>query len=213
MLVEFGKSVSDFLAAHPSEEKQPSRFAEQSLSDDLKEKIRHQYFAAREAAISYIGISQRFSGAVYRKLLQKNVPAELAQYVVARLIKDEYINDLRLIKGKLRNRRERDYESIKASKRRFMEQGCSASAFQQAVEELQLDDFQLCNMYVSVKHGLDIEGIYSANPTSSCQKLFYEKPIQKIVRQVMGRGFSGSLVRTCILLYMEEIRQNTGDGY
>jgi len=152
---------------------------------------------ARSLAVSYIGISHKSSGKVRDYLIRKDVSAEVSELVVASLIDDGYIDDLRIARSVIQARSGRKAEGRIALQQRMSQAGISRDVISESCEFMPEDGISILELF-DKKLMPDLQkqiGLDTFNAEIWMNKSF---------RFLLSRGYSTSLA-------METLRKRIHD--
>lgn len=143
-----------------------------------------QYSEARNKAIAHIGIAVSSSGKIREFLSDKGYDADVIEEVIAQLIEDKYIDDMRYALKVLRSRSGRNSEGRAKLRARLEASGIPDATIH---EVLSRDEFADENSIMEVISDRFPPESFSADPKDA------KKELVKAVRYLESRGYSSSL--------------------
>ncbi len=154
---------------------------------------------ARSAAIRYIGIAARSSGAVSGFLERKQYSAEVIEEVIAQLLAEGYIDDLRPARRILRERTGAKSESRLALRNRLLRQGVAVEVIDQLSDQM-IPDSESARQLVNKRYERELRSLVSLNREER-QKLY-----EKIGRFLQSRGYASNVIEKTLNETFSEIR-------
>lgn len=158
-----------------------------------------EYYRCREAAIQYAAPRTRSTGALRKKLMEKSFSLDLIERIVEELDSEHYLHDQKIALSILKERRGGKAESHLALRQRLNRFGVKSQIIEESLSQ-HLDDTVLCTEFLKSKAIELIQSYDEANDYEQKQKL-----LAKIVRKAASRGFSYSIISTCLREYSNEL--------
>ncbi len=143
-----------------------------------------QYSEARNKAIAHIGIAISSSGKIREFLSDKGYDADVIEEVIAQLIEDKYIDDMRYALKVLRSRSGRNCEGRAKLRARLEASGIPDATIH---EVLSRDEYADENTIMEVISDRFPPESFSSDPKVA------KKELVKAVRYLESRGYSSSL--------------------
>ena len=143
-----------------------------------------QYSEARNKAIAHIGIAVSSSGKIREFLSDKGYDADVIEEVIAQLIEDKYIDDMRYALKVLRSRSGRNSEGRTKLRARLEASGIPDATIH---EVLSRDEYADENTIMEVISDRFPPESFSSDPKAA------KKELVKAVRYLESRGYSSSL--------------------
>lgn len=145
----------------------------------------------RSTAISWIGITHKSSGRVTAYLQQQGFENSIIVQIMDSLLEDGYLNDQRIAKRLIRQRRGRQGESKAALSQRMRRLGLASDAIESAIPDAAAD-LDTASELINLRFGRQLDMIRqnSDDLDRSAQNRERFTLIQKIVRFMATRGFT-----------------------
>lgn len=149
-----------------------------------------EYRRARELAIVYLSYGPKSSGKVRDKLIDKQVDPEMAQQVTSTLIRDAYIDDRRIARQLLSERRTKKAEGYRKAEQRLISNGIPRYIAVEIIEEEReaYPEINLLAAFLKSKFKKELRWLRDLDSdTEEAETMRI-----RMIRAAQGRGFNHS---------------------
>lgn len=157
-----------------------------------------QLRAARSAAIRFIGIAAKSSGAVRDSLKRESYPDDVISEVIAALFEEGYLDDHRPARRIVRERTGARSESQNALRGRLARQGVSREVVEEVCADLKPDEESATDL-VRSRFTRELQGFASLDHEER------RRLVGKIGRFMQARGYSPRFVSKAVSTVLAEI--------